>query len=44
MVRTTSTEVSYTLLTERNNTKGNENENFWKFGDIRIWKKIKKKP
>ena len=28
----------------RNNTKGNENENFWKFGDIRIRKKIKKKP
>ena len=30
MVRTTK--VSYTLSTERNNSKGNENKNFWKFG------------
>ena len=36
--------IFYTLSTERNNYKGNENENFWNFGDIRIWKKIEKKP
>ena len=32
----------YTLWTERNNSKGNESKNFWKFGDVITWKKFKK--